>query len=144
MLLIQQLIMSITIPFDLPKKDPRYYNETDVEYISKILLQKSCQYKDTCISINNISKPHLDIYIQAVNNILTTDLAIFAYAQIVDGLPTTEVAWDRNIQDLFGDHPIDEHEELCAGAFDKARELCGKWSPDVLTFSPNVNCIPMK
>lgn len=81
---------------------------------------------------------HHRILTRAINNVLSIDLALFTYAQIIDGLPTADVGWDRRSPGLWGDHPLDQHEELCPGAMDKARELCQKWTPTMLAFKPEV------
>lgn len=119
-------------------QNPLDLTEDDVKNISGYLLQRSKHDKANRINIDNLDTAHRDIFIQAVNNVLATDLAIFTYAQIIDGLPTADVGWDRNIQDLLGAHPLDSHEDLCPGAMDKARELCQKWDPLILLFNPKI------
>lgn len=82
---------------------------------------------------------HGDTLIRAITNVLATELALFTFAQIIDGLPTAEVAWDRRYPGIFVDHVIEDvHEDLCDGAMDKAREMSGKWDPSILMFSPKV------
>lgn len=90
------------------------------------------------IPIDTLDAVHRDVLTRAINNVLATENAIFTYAQIIDGLPIADVAWDRRISCLWGDHPLDEHEELCPGALDKARELCPQWDPSMLAFDPKV------
>lgn len=76
------------------------------------------------IPFDSIEGKHRDILAQTIKNTIATELAIFTYAQIVDGLPTADVAWDRRYPGLHGDHIIDDmHEELCPGAMEKAREF---------------------
>lgn len=96
------------------------------------------------IHVDSLDAEHRRIFVRAIENILSTELAIFTYAQIIDGLPIADVAYDRRFPGLFGDHPIEEHEELCPGALDKARELCKDWSPDAFLFNPEVYsiCVP--
>ncbi|RSL69030.1 hypothetical protein CEP54_002613 [Fusarium duplospermum] len=84
---------------------------------------------------NISSKHHRDVLGHAIKNVLSTELAQFTYAQIIDGLPTGGVSWDRRYPGVFGEHPIDsDHEELCPGAMEKAREFYIQWSPDILMF----------
>lgn len=90
------------------------------------------------ISPEKLKEEHRAILVRAVNNVLATELALFTYAQIIDGLPVADVAWDRRAPGLPGDHPLDSHEELCPGAMDKARELCPKWDASMLAFDPEV------
>ncbi|RSL83585.1 hypothetical protein CEP51_004445 [Fusarium floridanum] len=83
------------------------------------------------------SKHHRDILGRAIKNVLSTELAQFTYAQIIDGLPTGDVSWDRRYPGVFGEHPIDsDHEELCPGAMEKARKFYTQWSPEILMFDP--------
>lgn len=90
------------------------------------------------ISPEKLNSKHHDILLRAINNTLHSEIALFTYAQIIDGLPIADVAWDRRQPGLSGDHPIDEHEELCPGSMDKAVEYCGKWKLEMLSFNPKV------
>lgn len=82
---------------------------------------------------------HRDALLRAITNVLSTEVALFTFAQLVDGLPTADVCYDRRYHNIFGDHIIDEvHEELCEGAMDKAREMARDWDPSILKFSPKV------
>ncbi|KAI5456877.1 hypothetical protein BGZ63DRAFT_395034 [Mariannaea sp. PMI_226] len=87
------------------------------------------------------SEYHRKVLEQAIRNVLSTDLAKFTYAQILDGLPIADVAWDRRLPTIFGDHPIEEHENLCPDAMTKAQEYYDRWNPDVLTFYAKVSVI---
>lgn len=78
------------------------------------------------------------ILTNAIYNVLSTDLVIFTFAQIIDGLPTADVGWERRDPGLPGDHPLDEHEDLCPGSIEKAKELCENWTLEVLAFNPMV------
>ena len=95
---------------------------------------------DQLIPFRNInSEHHRSVLDRAIKNVLSTELAQFTYAQIIDGLPTGEVSWDRRYCHVFGEHPIDlEHEELCPGALEKAREFYEQWDPELLMFEPKV------
>ena len=81
---------------------------------------------------------HQAVLVRAIRNVLAVEEAVFTFAQIIDGLPTGDVAWDRMSHHLTGDHPLDEHEELCPGAMDKACELCGRWRTEMLAFDPRL------
>jgi len=91
------------------------------------------------IPIDRLDDVHRDVLIRAINNVLATDEAILTYAQIIDGLPIADVADDRRVTGIYGNHPIDDHEELCPGALDKAREVSPQWDPATLAFSPRVS-----
>ncbi|KAK4147302.1 uncharacterized protein C8A04DRAFT_34038 [Dichotomopilus funicola] len=59
------------------------------------------------------------LLVRAINRLLSTELAEFTFAQILDGLPTGEVAYD-SLAIPYGDHPIGTvHDELCPGMVDK-------------------------
>ncbi|KAF4946780.1 hypothetical protein FGADI_10984 [Fusarium gaditjirri] len=58
---------------------------------------------------------------RAVRNLLNTDLALITYAQIIDGLPIADVAWDRYSGSYEPSHPINNHKTLCEGALEKAK-----------------------
>jgi hypothetical protein len=88
------------------------------------------------VSPEGLDAEHHAALIRAISNVLSTELALFTFAQIIDGLPTADVGWDRRSPGLAGEHPLDSHEQLCPGAMDKARELCPMWSPAMLAFHP--------
>ncbi|KAK0668876.1 hypothetical protein QBC41DRAFT_320805 [Cercophora samala] len=77
---------------------------------------------------------HYALFIHAMKNVLSTEMAQFTYAQIVDGLPIKDVAWDRRIPAVHGIHPIEHHPELCPGALDFAREYKDVLDFDLLSF----------
>jgi hypothetical protein len=85
---------------------------------------------------------HYKLFSRAVHNVLSTDLALFTFAQIVDGLPTAEVAADRRfpiLSYLDNDyHPIDDHLELCPGAMERTREIHQQLELSSLLFDPAV------
>lgn len=95
-------------------------------------------YRERVTLEGRVTPGHNRVFVRALNNVLATDLALFTFAQIVDGLPIADVGWDRRLHMLQGDHPLDEHEELCPGALEKARELQKNWEPSMLKFNPQV------
>ncbi|KAK4157367.1 hypothetical protein C8A00DRAFT_40212 [Chaetomidium leptoderma] len=87
------------------------------------------------LSIADLDGEHRQLLVGAITRILATELAEITYAQIIDGLPIGDVAYDARIQP-YGDHPIDHaHEELCPGMLEKAREFRGAFRPEILTFN---------
>jgi hypothetical protein len=84
------------------------------------------------------SDHHRKVLEKAIRNVLSTELAIFTYAQIIDGLPIADVAWDRRLPGIMGEHIIDEHETLCPGVMEKAHEYYEKWQPSSLMCFPEV------
>ena len=112
----------------------------DLESITE-MLRRRARIDHACrVPFDDVkSEPHRKILTDAIRNVLSTELAHFTYAQIIDGLPTADVAWDRRAPGIFGDHIIDDvHEELCPGAMDAARDFYEKWDPSVLDFNPKV------
>lgn len=88
--------------------------------------------------VSRVSLDRFTVFRRAVTNVLSTDLAVETFAQIIDGLPIADVAWDSRRPSVSGNHPLDEHEELCPGTMDKARELRDGWDPALLKFDPKV------
>lgn len=85
------------------------------------------------------SERHRNALDRAIKSVFSTELAQFTYAQITDGLPTSDVAFDRRYPGVFGEHPIDSnHEELCPGAMERAHEYYEQWNPKILLFDPKV------
>ncbi|KAF5592795.1 hypothetical protein FPCIR_5478 [Fusarium pseudocircinatum] len=82
------------------------------------------------------SERHRQILGRAIRNVLSTELAQFTYAQIIDGLPIADVAWDRRLPGIMGEHIINDHETLCPGALEKAHEFYEEWDPSSLKFDP--------
>jgi hypothetical protein len=64
---------------------------------------------------------HYDSLSLALRNVLNTDIALMTYAQIIDGLPTADVVWDRYSSMYDPAHPISNHKTLCEGVLEKAK-----------------------
>ncbi|PCD26785.1 hypothetical protein AU210_013207 [Fusarium oxysporum f. sp. radicis-cucumerinum] len=95
------------------------------------------------VPFNSItSERHRQILDRAIRNVLSTELAQFTYAQIIDGLPIADVAWDRRLPGIMGEHIIDDHETLCPGALEKAQEYCQERDPSSLKFDPELSRPP--
>ncbi|KAI1498342.1 hypothetical protein F5X99DRAFT_431797 [Biscogniauxia marginata] len=68
--------------------------------------------------------PHRDILNRAIRNVLSTDISEITLAQIVDGLPLSEVERDTytGYGYLSGDHPLSQkHKQLCPGLLHEYR-----------------------
>lgn len=89
-------------------------------------------------SHNNDHSEHYEVFARAIFNLLSTELALFTFAQIIDGLPTSDVAWDCRYSDLVGAHPIEQHEDICPGVLDGARGFRRDFNPRILSFDPRV------
>lgn len=75
---------------------------------------------------------------RAVRNVLSTEPAERAYAQILDGLPTEQSL--RDSLDYVRDHPVHsiEHNEICPGYIEKAREFRSGFDLSQLHFESKV------
>ncbi|KAF7550020.1 hypothetical protein G7Z17_g5996 [Cylindrodendrum hubeiense] len=120
-------------------KSVQSMDEETLEAVSKQAREAAGYAHDQRIAFDNVkSECHHDTLDRAIRNILRTDLTIFTYAQIIDGLSTADVAWDRRLPGIFGNHIIDDHEELCPEATDRALEFYETWDPSILRFDPQV------
>lgn len=117
----------------------------EVEDIAQRMHALAREQHNHRIAFENVkATPHRAILDRAILNVLSTDLAIFTYAQIIDGLPTADVAYDRRYSGMYPDHIIDEvHKEVCSGAMRKAREFHKTWDPSILMFNPHV-CVHLR
>ncbi|KAF4998914.1 hypothetical protein FGRMN_2845 [Fusarium graminum] len=82
------------------------------------------------------SERHRNVLDKAIRIVLSTEIATFTYAQIIDGVPIADVAWDRRLPGIMGEHIIDDHETLCPGALEKAEQYYESWDPSILKFDP--------
>ncbi|KAJ4122918.1 hypothetical protein NW768_009908 [Fusarium equiseti] len=73
-------------------------------------------------NIHVLDDDHRNVLDRATRNILNTEAAELAYAQMLDGLPTQDSLWDSF--DFVEDHPVETigHAEICPGFIEKARE----------------------
>ncbi|KAH6954848.1 hypothetical protein DER45DRAFT_633302 [Fusarium avenaceum] len=74
---------------------------------------------------------------RAVRNVLGTEVALLTYAQILDGLPTEQSLLDSmGVCTGYKDHPVlaMQHNEICPGFVEKAREFRTKFDIGVLEF----------
>lgn len=86
------------------------------------------------LSTLDLDGEHRQLLVRAITRILSTELAEFTYAQIIDGLPTGDVAYDA-VTTPYGAHPIDNvHDQLCPGMLDRAREFQKGFRLEILSF----------
>lgn len=113
----------------------------ELKVLTETLKEKAAAQYRLRVPFQDIqSERHRHVLDGAIKNALATELAQFTYAQIMDGLPTGDVCFERRFPHVFGEHPIDScHDELCPGAFDKAQEYYQQWNSDILTFDPMVS-----
>jgi hypothetical protein len=72
--------------------------------------------------VANAEFAFLDL-LSVIEGVLATELAETTYAQIIDGLPIGDVAYDTRVPPYPGYVISYAHEELCPGMLDKAREF---------------------
>lgn len=91
------------------------------------------------ITLGNLATDHLNIFRRALLRVLGSELAIETLAQIVDGLPIADVAWDKRHPGIFGDdHPIEAHASLCPGVKDKTSACLEQYDMHSLVFYPKL------
>jgi len=91
------------------------------------------------ITLENLTTDHLDILHHVLLRVLGSELAIDTFAQIVDGLPIADVAWDQRYPGIFGDdHPIEAHASLCPGVRDKTSAYLKQYDLRSLVFDPKL------
>ncbi len=95
--------------------------------------------------IATLPTAHREILIRAIANVLATPIAKQTYAQIVDGLPLADVAWDRYGGCLCYDHPLlREHKQLCPGVAEETERLCSALDFDALLMPSQVRRLSNK
>lgn len=91
-------------------------------------------------SVESLEPNHKAHLVNAVMNVLSTDIAKETLAQIVDGAPIASVEQDRyGGSELPSLHPLYErHQNLCPGAMDRLLELSAQFRPDSLKLAAEV------
>ncbi|KAF5620052.1 hypothetical protein F52700_11372 [Fusarium sp. NRRL 52700] len=74
------------------------------------------------VGLDRLEGHHYDTLSLALRNVLNTDISLMTYAQIIDGLPTADVVWDRYSATYEPSHPIINHKTLCKGALEKVHD----------------------
>ncbi|KAI3400147.1 hypothetical protein diail_4379 [Diaporthe ilicicola] len=91
------------------------------------------------ITLENLTTDHLNIFHRALLRVLGSEPAIDTFAQIVDGLPIADVAWDKRHPGIFGDdRPIEVHASLCPGVKDKTSACLKQHDLHSLVFDPKL------
>lgn len=92
------------------------------------------------LAIHNLDQAHQDTVTSAIARILDTDIAEITYAQIIDGLPLGEVAFESRGGMPHRDHPINHcHDKLCDGILDSTRGFRSTFYPNILKFDSRVS-----
>lgn len=69
----------------------------DMPAIAEKLRAKAQADHKARVSIDKLDDAHREVLVRAINNVLATDEAVLTYAQIIDGLPIADVAFDRRV-----------------------------------------------
>ncbi|KAK4223689.1 hypothetical protein QBC38DRAFT_459100 [Podospora fimiseda] len=94
---------------------------------------------DLDIYVRSMKEVPAQIFCHALKNMLSIDLTLETYAQIIDGLPTVDIAYNCRSPGLFSDdHPIEDHQELCPGAVERAQPFMEGLDMSILTFNPKL------
>lgn len=93
----------------------------------------------TKVSAVHLDTDHRDAFSRAVQAILATNLAEIIMAQLIDGLPQADIAWEARGNFLTKAHPLADHEHLCKGALEKTQSLRDDFRPDSLSFESHVS-----
>lgn len=98
----------------------------------------SVAVSNTTGHINSLDVEHRETFHRALANILSTDTAELTYAQLLDGLPTSESFTDSYL--WLARHPVYEleHKQLCDGYLEQAKEYRAQFDPANLSFEQSV------
>lgn len=96
---------------DSPARDPLYATVPPPELLHKSRVDEI------------LDDAHQQALDTAVMSILSTPIAEETFAQIADGLPLRSVVVGTRSPRFERGDPIDNHDEMCPGALEKAREF---------------------
>jgi hypothetical protein len=89
------------------------------------------------LTVDSLNKQHRDIFVRALSNVLSTEIAELTFAQIIDGLPLSDVADDTydNGASLSHIHPLyTKHTQLCPGVLETTQKFRADFDPNTLQF----------
>ncbi|KAI1382664.1 uncharacterized protein F4822DRAFT_435339 [Hypoxylon trugodes] len=102
------------------------------------------------LSIEELDNQHPELFVRALDRVMSTDLAKLTCAEIVDGLPLIDTVNENGGGGLSGFHPLyDMHENLCEGVMEQTEEIRKNFDPKVLQFdsrsaSPGLRAFRMR
>lgn len=89
------------------------------------------------ISLEHLDAEHLQPFRQALWNVLSTPVAESTHAQIIDGMPLSDVyEYDHW---YLKDFPVETHHVLCAGSLEKAIAFRSSFDFTLLQFEAKVS-----
>ncbi|KAF5017839.1 hypothetical protein F66182_10210 [Fusarium sp. NRRL 66182] len=88
--------------------------------------------------ISTVDQDHREAFCRAFSNLLSTEIAEFTYAQILDGLPTEDSLLEGS--PYIEGHPVFElgHAKVCEGHLEKVREIRALLNPSALPFDKHL------
>ncbi|KAJ4259710.1 hypothetical protein NW762_007641 [Fusarium torreyae] len=87
------------------------------------------------LSIDVLETAHRELFGRAITRILSTEISETTYAQIIDGLPLSDVAYDSAGGGPPDGHPIEHvHQDFCPGVLEKTRKFRQEFDPEILRF----------
>lgn len=88
------------------------------------------------MSLTSLDAEHQASFKHAMANLLSTPIAEFTYAQIVDGMPISNIyKEDHRFCEGF---PVLDHKDLCPGTMDKTRAFRSQFDIDSVEFEPKL------
>jgi hypothetical protein len=90
------------------------------------------------IPFDGLDESHRDSLTREIRNILGTELALSTYAQILDGLPSCDMAREMLGGMIGRRHPIKLHLNICPGVMEQTREIRAAFDNTTLRFNPDV------
>lgn len=90
------------------------------------------------VSMQLLAPDHHHTLVQAIQNVLSTEVAEITMAQLIDGLPLMSTAWNMRGNLLLRSHPLSSHETLCEGVVEQAKAFRSAFDPAILSFDVSV------
>lgn len=84
------------------------------------------------ISLEHLGAEHLHPFRRALSNILSTPVAESTYAQIIDGMPLSDVY--KHNHWYLKNFPVENHNVLCADSLEKAIAFRSNFDSTLLQF----------
>jgi hypothetical protein len=77
------------------------------------------------MNVSVLDPEHAESFKQALDRLLSTDVAEVTYSEIVDGLPTIDSFFDFHFEPEHEGHPVLalDHASLCPGVVERTREF---------------------
>ncbi|KAG8169222.1 hypothetical protein KVR01_001971 [Diaporthe batatas] len=93
---------------------------------------------EACRASDILDVNHQDVFATAMSNLLSTDIAEQTFAQIIDGLPLKDVAFNLEATQYTRRDPVFTHVELCPGVLEKARMFRDSFDPRAMELRTDV------